>query len=849
MNSTPDTGAFSELFARYPRRDGVYDEAFDGAELRPHWQAFVKHLDAIGPATLRRRWERAQRQIANDGVTFSAREATGAARPWLLDAIPALLPNQQWEQISAGLIQRARIYELILQDLFSNRTLLRDRLLPVEALYANPSYCPAYHALTPSDRHYLQLFASDLARDPSGRWLVTGDRTRSPFGLGYALENRIVTSRNLPVPFRQCRVQRLAPFFVALRESLRDLAPRFRDNPRIVLWTKGPQSQAYVEDAYLARYLGYTLAEGDDLAVRENRVMLKTLGGLLPVEVILRRLDDDDCDPVELAPDSTSGVSGLVEVMRCGNVSMANALGSRIAESPIFLPFIEQIARARLGEEMLLPTVPTWWCGEPDALQYVLGNLEQLLIRPAFRTIDAPASRWSELSDGGREHLRAGLHEKPWAYVAQQTVQRSTAPVWTEGQLQAWSFALRGFVVQRGGQYQALPSGLARVASDPDVLDQVMTAGELSQDVWVLSDKPVEDVTLLSPTKEALALRRSGDDLPSRVADNLYWLGRNVERAESQARLLRTTLLRLAGERERVPEMPTLLRALAERGQIDPDYVIEEFNRRLPEVAEMLPACVLDDRQALSLRMSIRQAVRIAGKVRDRVALDLWRIVDRMEQVCQASSTTRLDAGEAIALLDQLITELVALSGLAAESMTRTQAWRFLELGRRIERAWQTSVLCRAMLACSSRHETDVLDAALTTADSVMTYRSRYMASLQPAPVIDLIITDETNPRSIVYQLAEIARHVDRLPRSHQDAPRTVEQRLALALLNAVRLADPHELSRLDSDNQRPSLVRLLDRVSDILPKLSDAISGKFLIHAGQQRHYAAGQAGRQGQP
>ncbi|MFO1062639.1 MAG: circularly permuted type 2 ATP-grasp protein [Pirellulales bacterium] len=843
MNHKPEIGSFSALFAQYERRSGAYDEAFDGSALRPHWQNFVKHLDSIGPSDLQLRWERAQRQIVGDGVTFSARESTSSARPWLLDALPTILTEQEWKHLSAGLIQRARLYELILADLFGPRTLMHERLLPVEALFANPSFCPAYQDLTPSDKRYLQLFASDLARDPSGQWLVTGDRTRAPFGLGYALENRIVTSRNLPAPFRQCRVQRLAPFFMTLRESLRDLATRFRDNPRIVLWTKGPQSQAYVEDAYLARYLGYTLAEGDDLAVRENRVMLKTLGGLLPVEVILRRLDDDDCDPVELAPDSVSGVSGLVEVLRCGNVAVANSLGSRIAESPIFLPFIAEIARRRLGEEMILPTVQTWWCGDPSSMSYVMDNIDRLLIRPAFRTYDAPATRTEAMTAAQRETFVAQIREKPWTFVAQEPIVRSSSPIFAGGKVQAWSFALRGFVVQRNGEYQALPSGLGRVASDPHTLDQVMTAGELSQDVWVLSEKPVEDVSLLTSSKETPTLRRSGDDLPSRVADNLFWLGRNVERAESQARLLRTALVRLSGERERVPEMPTLLRALAERGQIEPDYVIEEFTKRLPEIAEVLPASTLDDRLALSIRASIREAVRIASKVRDRVALDLWRIVSRIEQTCvTAGIGGRIDAPEAINLLDQLVTELVALSGLAAESMTRTQAWRFLELGRRIERAWQTAVLCRATLSPPSPHENDVLEAVLITVDSVMTYRSRYLASLQPAPVIDLVITDETNPRSIVYQLAVIAEHVDRLPRSGADGPRTMEQRLALALLNAVRLADPYELARVDSHGERSNLCKLLDRVSDILPKLSEAISGKFLIHAGLQRHYAAGQ-------
>ncbi|MEQ1826219.1 MAG: circularly permuted type 2 ATP-grasp protein [Pirellula sp.] len=842
MNSPAETASFTSLFAHYRTRAGTYDEASSGGHLRPHYRMLVEQLDALGVESLNSRWERVQKQINNDGVTFSTRDGTDAAtRPWRLGAMPVLLSQKEWNGISAGLVQRARLYEMILTDLYSERTLLRDGLLPPEALFANPSFCPAYQDLNRKDQRYLQLFAADLARAPDGRWWVTGDRTRAPFGLGYLLENRIITSRNLPVPFRKCLVQRLAPFFKVLRESLRELAPRSKDNPRIVLWTKGAHSHSYVEDAYLARYLGYTLAEGDDLAVRENRVMLKTLGGLLPVEVLMRRLDDDDCDPVELTRDSSSGVSGLVEVLRCGQVSIANSLGSRVVESPIFLPFIANICRRLLGEEMLMPTVATWWCGDSSSREYVLANLDQLLIRPAFRTLDSPATRPAELTAAARARLVADLNIKPWAFVAQEPISRSTVPVWVDGNLQPLSLALRGFVVEHSGQYTTLPSGLGRVASNSAALEHVMTAGELSQDVWVLSEKPVEEFSLLAQGKEDLVLRRSGDELPSRVADNLFWLGRNVERAEAQARLLRTVLMRLTGEREDVPEMPVLLRALAERGQIEPDYVIQELNQNLPEIAEMLPFSAFDERTPTSLRACIHQAVRIASNVRDRVALDLWRIVTRIEETSRAPKGRKPDAAEAIAMLDQLVTELVALSGLASDSMTRTQAWRFLDMGRRIERALQTAVLCRSTMATSGPHESDVLEAVLVTIDSVMTYRSRYLASIQPAPVIDLVITDETNPRSIVFQLAMICSHVDHLPRSTVDGPRSVEQRFALALLNAVRLADAHELARVDPRHSRTMLARLLDRILDILPKLADTVSGKFLIHAGQQRHYAVG--------
>ncbi len=490
----------------------------------------------------------------------------------------------------------------------------------------------------------------------------------------------------------------------------------------------------------------------------------------------------------------------------------------------------------------MLPTIETWWCGDPQSLQYVMEHLEDLLLRPAYRTMDGPAVHPARMTGKQRDELIAAVKAKPWMYVAQALHERSTTPVWTENELKPWSLTIRGFVVAHAKGYQALPSGLARVSPESSVLDQTMTSGERSQDVWVLSEKPVEEVSLLPSASKAVTLRRSGDDFPSRVADNLFWLGRNVERAEAQARLLRTVLLRMTDERERLPELPALLRALAERGQIEPDYVIDGLRQRLPQVADMLPESVFDARQPLSLRATILEAVRIASSLRDRVAIDMWRIIRRIDETSQRPTQRRtIDAAEALTVLDQLITELVALAGLAAESMTRTQAWRFLDLGRRLERAWQTAVLCRATISEQQADEAAVLEAVLVTVDSVMTYRSRYLASVQAAPVVDLLLTDETNPRSVAFQLAVIMKHVDRLPRDAREAQRSSEQRLALTLQNSIRLADVYDLVKPEANGTRTGLVRLLGRLYENLPRLSDAISGKFLIHVGLQRHFAIG--------
>ncbi len=831
------------LLAGYQPRAGVYDEAVDAKRgLRPHWQTLVDELNLLGAEEVQRRWQLAQKQIANDGITFNPHDLEGGkSRPWILDAVPLVLEEQEWNGIAASLEQRARLFDMILRDLYGPQNLLRERVLPLDVLYGHPGFYPAFHGLPTPDGQQLTLYAADLARAPDGRWWVMGDRTRAPFGLGYALENRIVTSRMFPQVFRRCRVQRLASYFVALRETLREMAPRSKDNPRIVLWSKGPSSRAYFEDAYLARYLGYTLVEGGDLAVRENRVWLKTLGGLLPVEVLLRRLDEDDCDAVELNPTSRSGVSGLLEVLRSGNAAISNALGSRLVESPIVQGFLPSVCKFLLDEPLKMPSVATWWCGEAEARQYVLKNLDSLVIRRAFRHKNEPPLHPARMSADERAELIARIQHQPQQFVGQESVVRSTSPVMTDEGIAPWHVALRSFLVHRDDGFVALPGGLARVSSETDTLDFTMTSGERSQDVWIRSAEPIERVTLLAAPGDAVVLRRSGSDLPSRVADNLFWLGRSVERAESIARLMRTVLSAMTGEVESTDVLQRLFRVLAEQGQLDPDFVVDGLKTSLPEVEEVLPEAIFDSERPLSLRATLNEAVRLVSIVRDRVSVDAWRVIHRIdEDFRRPIGHAAIDSSDVRNQLDQLLTELLAFAGLAEESMTRGQGWRFLDLGRRIERARQTSVLLRGTLVTPIAEEQALLECVLQTADSIMTYRTRYLATMQTAPALDMLLMDETNPRSIGYQLHIIESHLDELPRDEQTAVMSAEQRLALTLRNSVRLAVVTDLAKVDHSGHRPALDRLLRQLDDRFPKLSDAVSSRFLIHAGLSRHYGS---------
>ncbi len=827
----------SDLFASYAAAPAAWDEARDpSGALRTHWQAIVNKLATFGSPELSRRQDHAQRMLRENGVAYNAfGDPREAMQGWELDALPLLIPAAEWKQVAAGLDQRARLLNMVLADLYGGQDLLKRGLLPPEFLYSNPGFARALHGQRLPDNRYLILYGADLTHAPDGRWMVVADRTEAPSGAGYALENRIVMSRMLPDIFHESQVERLASYFISLRETLQALARQRRDNPRIVLLSPGPSHPHYFEDAYLARYLGYTLVEGGDLAVRNNQVALKTLGGLLPVDVILRRVHDLDCDPLELRGNSPLGVAGLVQAARSGNVIIANALGSGLLESPALLPFLPSLAQALLSEDLQIPSVQTWWCGNSADRQYVLEHLDNLVIVPAFNAVQREPIVGGNLSQKAREELVGAIITRPAMYAARERIARSQAPVWQPGGAHAAQVYLRAYLVATQDSYTTMHGGMTRVVW-PRSGASGGTLVEGRKDAWILAAGPVKEVSLLSAGTQPIVLRRSGAELPSRVADNLFWLGRHVERAEGAARLLRTILVRLTSESQlaNISELPVLLRCAADQGQIEPGFVVEGMSQQLPKIEKALPSVVFDERQVGSLRFTITAMQRVASIVRDRISLDSWRIISRVyDNFRPPRRGTQVDLSDLLVMLNQVVLDLTAFSGLVMESMTRAQGWRFLDIGRRTERSLNIiSLLTNSMI--ESRHDDSaVLEAILEVGDSLMTYRSRYLSNLQQAAVLDLLMTDESNPRALAYQLAALHEHVENLPRDRSQPQRSAEQRIVMSLLHSVRMVDVETLCDLEHGGRRNHLERFLARLGQQLPKLADVIAHRYLIHTG----------------
>ena len=811
-----------ELLANYPPPGERYDEMLAAAQIpRAHWRSLFEQLAATSPEALRERVQWVQRQVRENGVTYNVyADPEGADRPWELDMLPLVLPADEWAGIEAAIKQRATLLNRVLVDVYGEQRLLAEGHLPPALVYGHAGYLRPCRGLRAPGDVMLHLYAADLARSPDGRWWVVDDRTQAPSGAGYALENRLVISRLYADLFRDLRVQRLAGFFAALRDSLAHWAPADGSAPLTVLVTPGPLNETYFEHTYLARYLGIPLVEGNDLTVREDKVWLKTLQGLQRVHVILRRLDDDYCDPLELRSDSALGIPGLVDAARRGNVLIANGLGSNLLETGALLGFLPALCERLLGESLKMPSVATWWCGEPAALADVTTRLDRLVIKGAYSQMRVEPMFGEDLDERGRARVTAMLKARPQMYVAQELVQLSQAPVCDRAQLRASAIGLRVYACASPNGYVVMPGGLTRAATGTDSRVISMQRGGSSKDTWVLSTGPVSTFSLLRRETQPQDLVRTGLNLSSRVVENLYWFGRNSERCDGMARLLRVALTRIIEESpvERERSWAGIARMLRHTG------IFAESEAATDEVgiARALRAAVMDDARP-GLAGGLKELLRVASQLRERLSLDNWRTLNQMARRLQRDRGRSIPLSETLAELDRDIASFMTLAGFALDGMTRDLGWRFLSIGRRIERLQFVCSLLQQALAGPADAD---LNWVLELADSSVTYRSRYMARPEWLPMLDLLVRDVHNPRSIYFQLKGLNDFVGRIEDAYGEG---VEERLEAAVLSLESL-DPGA----DLRHGGTRLAALLQDWHDASARLSEQLGLRFFSHVGE---------------
>jgi uncharacterized circularly permuted ATP-grasp superfamily protein/uncharacterized alpha-E superfamily protein len=856
MNATSNVAQLDDarFDDAYVPVQGTWDEmrAADGA-LRPHWQYLIDTLRQLGRGGIETRWREAHRLIRDNGVTYNLHgDPRGMSRPWELDPLPLLLRGEEWAELERGLIQRAELLNAVLLDLYGPRKLIRQGLLPPELIDGYPGYLLPCHGVEVPGHRPLIFYGADLTRDAEGHWRVIGDRTQTPSGAGYALENRVVLSRVMPSLFRDSHVHRLAGFFRGLRRAMNRLAPGDTDPAQVALMTPGPSNAAYFEHAYLANYLGYTLVQGADLSVRDGALWLRTLGRLERIGAVLRRVDDCFCDPLELREDSTLGVPGMVQAVRTGNLTVANALGSGVLEHPGLMAFLPALCEHLLGEALLLPHLRTWWCGRPEDRDFVTANLDQLVIKPAGgRANGDPGPRvlfGRNLDADARDRLLADIAAAPHRFVAQEEVKPSTAPVYIDGHIEPRPFVLRSFSVAEEDGYAVMPGGLSRVALAQDTPMVSSQLGGLGKDTWVLATEPEREETLLGLHEAPSPAIVRESDVSSRIADNLFWIGRYAERAEGLVRLLRVTAINLtarssfAAEDEGIGCLGSLLEALNEQCQGNVPLPSADASAALAAPTPELLSLITDINRVGALPQTLQALGQAAWSVRERLSSDTWRVVNDVEgHLRRLTSQPPRTLNAALYVLDPLVTALVAFSALTQENMTHNEGWHFLEAGRRLERGMNLATLLRSTLVnvIPTSEESLVVEAVLGVTDSLITYRRRYQAGTRVGAVLDLVVQDEANPRSLAYQIVELAALVEDMPHDPLGPIRTAAQKGVLRLLTELRLA---ELDRLAQPDDTPGQRRgaleefLLDQESG-MAAVSDALTAQYFRHEEHPHH------------
>ncbi|MBI1389377.1 MAG: hypothetical protein GC154_13115 [bacterium] len=837
-----DLSSLSET--AYAAQTSGYDEWFDAeGELRPDYRPLAEAIAGLGKDRLNAVWERARLQLFENGVTYNIyREGQELRRPWSLDPLPIVFSEDHWRTLEQGLLQRAQILNLLLADVYGPQRLLRERILPVELIFANPGFLRSCAGFNPTRGIWLHRYAVDLGRSVEGQWLAISDRTQAPAGSGFALENRIVTHRLYPQVLRESNVRRLAEFFKRYLNTLVELLPPARqEEPHIVLLGPGSEHEAYFEHSYLAKYLGLNLVEDADLTVRDEIVYLKTLEGLVQVDAIIRRVEDWTCDPLWMNDRSNSGIPGLTQAARAGKVLIANALGSGVLETPALLPYLPELCRFFLAQEPRIPSVRTWWCGDPDSLRFVLSRFDSLIIKSAFpmRTFETVFA--SDLDSASREELKLRIQAAPHTFIAQEKLNLSTAPVWDGSSLQPHHLMLRAHVVARpDGSYAAMAGGFTRVAPISGSLSVTQKRGGACKDTWVVSTRPVEQISLLPKSGEPLELRRAPRNLPSRLADNLFWMSRYLERAEADLRLVRMLLTRFTDLLEFTENAEM---------QILAGLISEQFNVPLPSENPHQEGINADQMHAFlyqlidlegadrNIRTTLGRLRALTWKVRDRISSDAWRILTVLDRDARyAPQNNRLSLNDWQDRINRMLTGLAAFSGLEMESMTRATGWRFLDMGRRLERAMSILELVRRSITDLRADEAILLKLILEMLDSAMTYRSRYVDEIQTGAVVDLIVLDETNPRSVAFQVEALAGHAAMIPRNINQAVRSREERLALSALNRLRMVEVYDICEIDPDGRREKLEDFCTSVGDELSSFSDTLSLAYFSHAEELR-------------
>lgn len=832
-----------EILSGYQQKVFAYDEFWLNQDaMHPHWLDFMDQLTGLGLEEVQQRSGELQRLIEDAGVTYNIYQQQGSSSiPWKIDPIPYLIAPHIWDMLEKGVRQRAKLLNLLLKDLYGPQEVIQAGVLPAEVIHADRNFLrPCYPYRTDIDFQLL-MYASDISRSPDGRLWVVGDRTQAPSGWSYMMVNRIALARILPELFLKSRIKKIVPFFQQLRTNLIAASPKGNENPLIVLLTPGQYNETYFEHGYLASLQGYTLAKGDDLMVKEGFLWLKTLSGLEKVDILVRHVDDNFCDPLALRSDSQLGIAGLLEVVRKGNVIVANPLGSGVLENPALMAFMPSLCQFYLSESLIIPNIASWWCGDPDAKEHVVNNLKRLIIkridkRGGDRTVFGPNLNQEQLID-----LRKKIDQVPYLYVGQEQAIFATTPSLSQrGHLEPRHMVLRCFSVASPNEYQVLPGGLTRSAPELGKSKVSNRSGALGKDTWVISSEEIKQIGFRFSDRKPKYTYRGIEELSSGIASNMFWVGRYLARVRHTVNLIRI-ILKYFAEIDNFKDpidneiLSLLLKALTHMTLTYPGFVGENGaeNRAYPE--KEIRALIMDRERIGSLSQTISMLKGATNNIRNLWSEDTWRVLDKLHNI---SGELRSNPSQSIRSLrnklDELLDATSASFGFIQRTLSIEAGGPLFEVGFEMEDGILKSSLMRSLLTVrqDDRVEDGILEAFLLTTGNLVTYRHRYRGDVQIIGVLELILLDRFYPGSLTVSLERLLANLEVLPQRPTSGGLRKDEKQILSLVTALKVCDAHELAQVSNEEMlRSQLDELLGSLNDRLFESTNLIINRFFSH------------------
>jgi uncharacterized circularly permuted ATP-grasp superfamily protein/uncharacterized alpha-E superfamily protein len=807
--------------------------------LSPHWQNFFDNIGQHGIENLNFKEQDLRKSVQENGITYNIyADQNGPQRPWSLDLFPLILTSVDWQQIEMGITQRASLLEKIMQDTYGSQSLIKGGFIPPALVQGHPGYLRQMHDSHLLNGNHLYLMAFDLAKGPNGNWSVISQRTQAPSGLGYLLENRNLVSQQFPAAYEKLEIEPLADTYREFIDTLKLSSPAGM-NANIVLLTPGPYNETYFEHAYLARYLGLTLVEGGDLTVRNQRVYLRTVSGLEEVHIILKRLDDAFLDPLELFPESTLGVPGILQAIRSGNVLIANAPGSAFLESPAILGFLPGICENLLEQKLLLPAMDTWWCGESAALQSALHHLRNIALKPTYPSIDGhqsfPGTLTQYLEEHDLQHWVQKIHEQPNEYTVQQYIPLAQMPTWQNSSIVQKSYVLRVFSLRNGpNSWKILPGGLVRIASNDDGIASMQRGGS-SADTWVCGYKP-EKEPLLNPLYSPSNISQKRRVVTSRAAENLFWFGRYSERSENTVRLTRLYLKSLSNEYPANSVIWTWFEKICKFHNLVPADTPSNFNANNDfdrTFEKKLIESLHVNAKVTSVGFNLQGMQNAASSVRERLATDQWTIVQSCVKnfkadMNRATLYQEYSSNLAIEALNHANNALAAITGGQIDRMTRDDGWQLLSIGRHIERLFFFSSIMQEAIDFGIFNDVGVFgfDAILHLFDSTITYHSQHQQSRDLHALVDLIIADEDNPRSFAWIIQEILKRIEKLNSTGKN-PIVITNMHSLK----TKMTNIDHLCQLNKNQELDNLKQCIHEINQSVINVTESINATYFNH------------------